>query len=128
VTAYEEPSLFPDLDPPEDPRIARRAAQAEAERLKTLGQGLAIEGAERWHDAALRWISKHPAGEVLSADDLVDAIGLPNVSDTNRNNAVGACITAAAKSGLIERVGWKKSERKLGHGRVIAVWRRREWS
>jgi len=39
-------------------------------------------------------------------------------------NALGAGISAAAKTGVIEATGeYRKTERKSGHARIVAVWR-----
>lgn len=94
------------------------------EALKEQGQARAAMSAAEWHDAALDWIRALPAGRRLSADDLVQAVGLPRESEPNRNNAVGAVFTGARRMALITRDGWIQSRRPEGHGRVIALWRR----
>lgn len=92
------------------------------EALKERGQRRATDAAIDWHEQALAWIRRAP-GE-FSADDLVAAVGLPNASASNRNNAVGAAFTAARRLGLIARSGWTSSTRPESHGRVVAVWTR----
>lgn len=88
--------------------------------LKAKGQSGALAMATGWHEMALRWLSE--ANTDFSADDLIEDIGLPNQVATNRNNAVGAFFTSARKAGLIRPVGWVRSRRPEGHGRVIALW------
>ena len=90
--------------------------------LKAKGQARAIRKADDWHEMALAWLSR-ASGDV-SADDLIEAIGLPNAVATNRNNAVGAAFTSARRLGLIRRVGWIQSRRAESHGRVVALWSR----
>jgi hypothetical protein len=90
--------------------------------LKAKGQARAIRKADDWHDMALEWLTE-ALGD-FSADDLVEAIGLPNAVATNRNNAVGAAFTSARRLGLIRRVGWIQSRRAESHGRVVALWSR----
>ena len=48
----------------------------------------------------------------------------PGTPDTgpNRNNAVGAAFSGAARRGIITRIGYRPSTRVLAHGRVVAVW------
>lgn len=90
--------------------------------LKAKGQARAISKADDWHELALEWLGD--ASGDFSADDLVEAIGLPNAVATNRNNAVGAAFTSARRLGLIRRVGWIQSRRAESHGRVVALWSR----
>lgn len=89
--------------------------------MKECGQASALRGAEDWHEMALNWLQG--AYTDFSADDLIEAIGLPNAVATNRNNAVGAFFTSARKAGLIRSVGWVRSRRPESHGRVIALWK-----
>lgn len=89
---------------------------------KERGQRKAAVAASPWHNAALHYIASLSRGARLTADNLIEALGLPNASATNRNNSVGAVFSAAAKSGLIQRDGWRNSTRPESHARVIAVW------
>lgn len=88
--------------------------------LKQRGQNRAAKAASEWHELAYDWISSQQGS--FSADDLIAGVGLPNPSQSNRNNAVGAVFTAARKAKVITRVGWTQSTRPEGHGRVIALW------
>lgn len=92
------------------------------EALKARGQQKAADAAIDWHEQAIAWITMRVAP--FSADDLIAAIGLPNASASNRNNAVGAAFTSARRLGYIRRTGWTTSTRPESHGRVIAVWTR----
>jgi hypothetical protein len=75
--------------------------------------------AEGWTEAAdreLRLLAR--SGEQFTSDVLVAAVGVPD----NHFNAIGARINAAARAGLIRKVGFTKSSRETGHARTIAVW------
>ena len=93
--------------------------------LKERGQTRAASAASAWHRAALHFIASLPRASRLTADNLVEALGLPNESATNRNNCVGSVFTAAHKAGLLERDGYRPSTRPESHGRVIALWVRK---
>ena len=60
-------------------------------------------------------------GEPFTADDVIAKVGLPDAG-TNRNNAVGAVFSAAARQGLIVRVGYRNTRRVVGHARVVSIW------
>jgi hypothetical protein len=59
------------------------------------------------------------SGEEFTAEDVRDYAGDP----PNHHNAMGARFLAAAKSGVIVRVGFANSRRKRSHAAVIAVYR-----
>ena len=88
--------------------------------LKERGQLLALSATSDWNERALEWL--RGAYGAYTADDLIEAIGLPHEVASNRNNSVGAIFSAARKQGIIRRVGWAQSRRKESHGRVIAQW------
>lgn len=92
------------------------------EALKETGQRRATEAALEWHEQALDWIRS--SADRFTADDLVLSVGLPNVSASNKNNAVGAVFSAARRQRLIRRVDWTQSTRPESHGRVVAVWQK----
>lgn len=94
------------------------------EALKEQGQTRATSAASEWHEAALAWMRRQPSGDLVTSDNLVMSVGLPNLSASNKNNAVGAAFTAARRLGIIHRTGWVQSARPESHGRVIAVWKR----
>lgn len=92
---------------------------------KAAGQELAA-GSDRafaWRTRALDAVRDLAStGLPFTADDVIAAVGLPDVGP-NRNNAVGATFTAAARRGWIVKTGhYRQSRRVLAHARMIAVW------
>lgn len=68
-------------------------------------------------DAALaRWAVR---GVEFVSDDVLAEVGPPIGSA----NAVGARMCAAARAGVIRRVGYRQSSRPSRQGGVVAVWR-----
>lgn len=105
----DQPALF-DLSAGEQLAADGMRQAREAERVET------------WVQAAGRILEQLAAtGRPFTADDLIARVGLPDVG-TNRNNAVGAVVSCAARSGLIVRTGYRPSERTATRGRVVAVW------
>ena len=92
--------------------------------LKTQGQSRAANAATEWSIQAQDWIWDRPRGTRFTADDLINAIGLPNPSEPNSNNAVGAALSAARKGDLITPNGYTPSTRAASHARIIRVWER----
>ena len=91
------------------------------ERLAQRGMGAAERAAipEGWTeraDAMIKQLARAP--EPFTSDVLVAAVGAP---DTHFN-AIGARMNAAARAGVIRKVGFTKSSRESGHARTIAVW------
>jgi hypothetical protein len=63
------------------------------------------------------------AGHPFSADDVVGIVGVPHRSEANRNNAVGALMSACAKQGWVKPSGgWTKSARPESHSRLVRQW------
>ena len=73
-------------------------------------------------------------GAVDKVIEMLAAGGREFTSDSIRNivaahgephhpNAWGARFAAAARRGLIHRVGYRQSARPAGHARAVAVWR-----
>lgn len=111
MTDYQ-PSLFDD--------------GTEGTRRKEAGQSLAEAAAAEWTDRAVRAIRDivREQGEV-NADDLVARVGLPRDVATNRNNAVGAAFSVAAKEHIIRpTTRTVKSRRRTNNSRRIMVWER----
>lgn len=73
---------------------------------------------EGWWAEAAQWLNTQPLYLTFTADDLVNAIGLPH----GTGNQVGACIRAWAASDRISPSGYKAASRKSSHGRVLRVW------
>jgi hypothetical protein len=94
----------------------------------TTGQELRDEGIEQaslaslwddWPKKADRWIEfMAQTGQEFTAEDLRSACG-----DPSRPAQVGARLLAAARRGLIERVGFAQASRSERHGGWVGVWR-----
>lgn len=99
-----------------------------AEQARDIAMANALRAARvaEWKVGAKRWILQIlDEGELFTADDLVEAVGLVDPSEGNGNNVVGAFIAAQARRGRIEWTGtFRKSERVQGHGNLQRVWRR----
>ena len=103
------------------PTAAVNAGSAVGERRAQAGMGRAERAAvpEGWTAAADEELRRLAAtGEHFTSDVLVGAIGAPET----HYNAIGARINAAARKGIIRKVGFTKSSRETGHARTIAVW------
>jgi hypothetical protein len=84
---------------------------------KTLGT-LKPKRDHGWWAEATRWLDRQPLGLRFTADDLVDAIGLPH----GTSNQVGAAIRTWAVQDLIDPVGYTEATRHSSHGRVLRIW------
>jgi len=95
------------------------------EQLKREGMALAADAAPAWlDDAWLALVDLVRSGRDFTSEDVVERVGLPRgTPGTNRNNAVGALFSAAAREGLIVRAGFRKATRPDLHARLLTVWR-----
>jgi hypothetical protein len=76
-----------------------------------------------WKRAAIltiRQLATRP--DPFTVDDVIAAVGLPNLPKVNTNNAVGALIRAASARRIIIRVGYTKATRESSHARMVALW------
>lgn len=64
-------------------------------------------------------------GSEFTSDDLRRECDAKWVCEPSHPNAWGAVFSKAAKAGLIERIGYRKSTLPSAHARVVAVWRRK---
>lgn len=96
--------------------------------LNLTGEQLRDDGAERVTDNTREdWIAAADAaivrlarsGQPFSAEDVRAAVGDP----PGHANAMGARMLAAAKHGLLEKIGYGKPTRASSHASVIAIWR-----
>lgn len=93
---------------------------------KEIGQEQALTGADDdWTAAArraIKWLAAQ--GRPFTSEDVTARTGLPSgATGTNRNNAVGALMTSAAKAGLIAKTDTRvPSQRPSSHGAEIAQW------
>ena len=60
------------------------------------------------------------SGVEFTADVLVDEVGMPPVSGSP--NAIGGLFIAAARAGLIRRVGFTTSRRRSRHAGIQRIW------
>lgn len=93
---------------------------------KDTGTQAALDNAPaEWKDEAYRVIVLLAlSGRPFTSEDLTIRVGLPSGEvGTNRNNAVGAVINAAAREGLIKRTGTRRlSQRRASHAAELAEW------
>ena len=90
--------------------------------LANNGSKAALFAKVAWSTQADQWFDDLEVGYRFSSEDLVNAIGLPDVRYTNSNNAVGAKIRTWSHQRKIERVGFVKSQRSESHSRMIFLW------
>lgn len=77
-------------------------------------------GTQPWSHWAATWIASLPLGKTFTADDMTDAIGLPD-----RHAAVGSAIAAASRRRLIARTGEVVPSRVVtSNASIVQVWRR----
>jgi hypothetical protein len=100
-------------------------ADVTGEQLKQDGMSLAAQAAADWlDDAWLALVELVRTGRDFTSEEVVERVGLPRgTPGTNRNNAVGALFAAAAREGIITRVGFRKAVRPDLHARLLTVWR-----
>jgi len=105
------------------------AVEDTPQKRKEIGQGLALNAAEaKWRDAALDEIRRLAhVGSTFTSETVTMLVGLPTGSTKmNRNNAVGALMSHAARMKLIVKTGrYVPSQRKRSHGAMLAEWRGR---
>ncbi len=72
-------------------------------------------------ERAVRELAK--TGEPFTADAVTALIGFPRTGHkTNRNNAVGAMMSACARKGLIRPHSMKRAKRSRSHARLLRAW------
>jgi hypothetical protein len=94
--------------------------------LKAAGMEQATSAAGSWVETALDAVAQLAAtGRDFTSEDVIELVGVPHVGGgANRNNAVGAMMSAAAKAGLARKTGrYVEARRPVSHARVVAVWR-----
>lgn len=94
---------------------------------KAAGQAQALNAAAaaEWRENAWRAIVRLAAsGQPFTSEAVVAAIGLPSGTvASNRNNAVGAIMNAAARAGFIRKTGRRVlAHRRPSHARELAEW------
>ena len=62
-------------------------------------------------------------GQPFTADAVTELVGFPRAGHgTNRNNAVGALMSACARKGWIRPHGFRSAERSRSHARTLRQW------
>lgn len=113
-----------------DPVTVTHACAGDVCRLcggdaRDAGQAQAMDARATWSQRAMAWITDQPGGSRFTSEDLTAALGLPSGDvGQHRNNATGAVMRAAARAGLIVRVGYVESVRKRSHAAVLSRWER----
>lgn len=93
------------------------------EELKEEGTSRVLANNEAWAERAMVQLKAYAAWGDFTTDDLHDGCSLEGIAPTH-HNGWGAIFSKAAKLGLIQRVGYRKSLRPASHSRVVAVWRK----
>lgn len=73
---------------------------------------------QRWVHDALDWRQKLEPGTHITADDLIEAIGLPDGTP----NQVGYLFATWKSAKVITAVGSVASKRRSNHARELTVW------
>jgi hypothetical protein len=94
------------------------------DELKDEGMSLAAAAAAEWSAMARDCLEYLAArGTPFTSEDLVRLVGLPRGKvGSNRNNAVGAAISGAARRGLIVEVGRVNARRSPSHSARLTIW------
>lgn len=88
------------------------------------GEQIAMAAAGSWTLAAHEAMRTLAAsGRTFTSEDLTDMVGLPSGDvGTNRNNAVGAVVSWAVRTGLVVAVGQTKSTRARSNAAKLSVY------
>lgn len=96
----------------------------DGEHRKADGIERALAGAVTWVEMAklaALWIGAQRT--TFTSEDITGLIGLPRTSvGTNKNNAVGAVMSALANASMIRRHSVTKSKNPQGHSAIITCW------
>lgn len=111
-------------EPPQPPALSLTIT---GEELKAQGQQAAMSAAElnEWKVQFYTAVAELAALDTpFTSEDVTYRIGLPRTTvQTNRNNAVGAMMSAAAKRGVIQKTGRRvKSKRPSSHAAELTQW------
>lgn len=112
-------SVTPDRDrePYTDPRqmSLEDALRARDDGMRTAIYATDVQWTAAFDAAIARWAAR---GEPFTSDEPIAEVGPPIGSP----NAVGARMNAAARAGVIRKVGYRPSSRPSRQGGVVAVW------
>ncbi len=96
-----------------------------AELLANNGSLAALLAKSTWSEKADVWLESLLPGDTFTSEDLTKAIGFPDKSVPNANNAIGAAVRYWSHSHRIERMGFRKTVRTISHSRMIALWEKK---
>ena len=93
------------------------------ERLKKEGQEHIAATNEEWLKNVLVVIENHARWtDTFTIENVRKFCDLRGIPEPKSHNAWGAAFSAAAKQGIIVRVGYTKNSLPSAHARVVAVW------
>jgi hypothetical protein len=95
------------------------------EKLADNGSIAALLAKSTWSEKAEVWFESLFPGETFTSEDLTNAIGFPDASNPNANNAVGAKMRAWSHGRQMERKGYMRTIRSISHARMIVLWEKR---
>lgn len=110
------PSVCPEPCVTADQLTIEDALRARDRGLEVATWATDVQWREAFDAALARWAVR---GVEFVSDDVLADVGPPIGSA----NAVGARMCAAARAGVIRRVGYRQSSRPSRQGGVVAVWR-----
>jgi hypothetical protein len=87
--------------------------------LKETGIRIVAENNRKWKETGLDAVRQLAVRGVPFTTDEVREM---YKAQPKSPNAWGALVSLAARQGLIRRVGYRPSEGKLAHSRVVSVW------
>jgi hypothetical protein len=98
---------------------------SEGDVLKAEGMDLAkVAAAEWWQQAWTAVETLASSGAPFGSEDVIRMVGLPRVTrGINRNNALGALMSQAARAGIIEKVGYVTARRPSSHSSLRILWK-----
>lgn len=95
--------------------------------LKDAGQAQALANEPDDWPERVAGLLQHMASTLprFTCDDLRRHAERAGIGEPHHPNCWGAAFSRAAKTGVIERVGFQKNTLPSAHARMVAVWRRR---
>jgi hypothetical protein len=100
---------------------------AEHDMQEGMDRASAAKRVQDWKLEADHWLAHQPTGAMVTADDLIEAVGVPDMG-ANRVNVVGAWFSSKAKLRFIRFTGrMQKSERRTRHTGLQRVWIIIDW-
>jgi hypothetical protein len=97
----------------------------DGDTLKDVGMDMAkVAAAEWWQQAWTAVETLAVTGAPFGSEDVIRMVGLPRVTRAqNRNNALGALMSQAARAGIIQKVGYMTARRPSSHSNLRILWK-----